>query len=299
MLAMPSSTQPFVKESGPGFITLESIGLISGETVQARLELASSETGVVFLFANGEPLPATVQAVANSERGVTLKSPQGQVLSIVEHFLAAVSLSGHSGVCCTLSPSAKELPLLDGSALPWFHAMASVWGTSPISTHYTITRPFTWQHPNFPENRIQVHVEPAEQFEMRYTLNYPHQDLNQTEARWMPQGAEDYQTLLQCATFGEVRELPALQAKGLARGVNELNTLGLLEDNIGYTRPLRHPQEPHFHKMLDALGDAFLCGLCLPEIQGCFRFEYAGHSSHLAFCQALLEAPGVLEPCKP
>jgi UDP-3-O-acyl-N-acetylglucosamine deacetylase len=70
--------------------------------------------------------------------------------------------------------------------------------------------------------------------------------------------------------------------------------LGLLEDNVGFTTALRCDNEPHHHKMLDFVGDAYLSGLRLNEIQGKFTLLYAGHTSHLAFCKALLNTPGVL-----
>ncbi|MEZ4574645.1 MAG: UDP-3-O-acyl-N-acetylglucosamine deacetylase [Vampirovibrionales bacterium] len=51
-----------------------------------------------------------------------------------------------------------------------------------------------------------------------------------------------------------VRELPALQAQGLAKGVSLDNTLGLTDEG-GYTAELRLPDEPLRHKVLDLIGD--------------------------------------------
>ena len=58
--------------------------------------------------------------------------------------------------------------------------------------------------------------------------------------------------------------------------------------------PLRYPDEPVRHKLIDAVGDLALLGVRLVA-----RYEgvCAGHSLHRALLTRLLEAPELLEPC--
>jgi UDP-3-O-acyl-N-acetylglucosamine deacetylase len=60
-------------------------------------------------------------------------------------------------------------------------------------------------------------------------------------------------------TFGFLRDAPRLHAAGLALGASPANTL--IYDDAGVPRsPLRFPDEPAHHKLLDLLGDLALLG---------------------------------------
>jgi UDP-3-O-acyl-N-acetylglucosamine deacetylase len=56
--------------------------------------------------------------------------------------------------------------------------------------------------------------------------------------------------------------------------------------------------EPLFHKMLDLLGDFYLSGISLAQVQGRLVALYAGHRSHLAFASHLKTAQ-ILTPLSP
>jgi UDP-3-O-[3-hydroxymyristoyl] N-acetylglucosamine deacetylase len=294
----PLSKPPFQVKVTPHSASLSGIGLISGQCVSARLQRGTPRQGACFIFPNGERLPVQASHVANSARGITLVSPQGQTLSIVEHYLAALSFSGLEDIECHIGEGATELPLLDGSSIPWFQALTQAFGHQGTGYTHRVEAPFFFTMPGY---SAMIYALPSHRLELSYTLNYTHKALNNTWANWQMPAAYDekircIEHLLQARTFGEVKELPALQASGLAKGVCLENTLGLLEDNSGYTTPLRYPGEPHHHKMLDFVGDAYLSGLKLSQIQGKFCLLCAGHTSHLAFCQALMNTPGILLP---
>ncbi|MFM7389898.1 MAG: UDP-3-O-acyl-N-acetylglucosamine deacetylase [Vampirovibrionales bacterium] len=290
-VAPPLGPLPYVMalESGQS-VTLQSKGLLTGKHVQATLRLpASTGQGVVFII-NGQRLPATLANVADAQRGITLLEPTTRTpLSIVEHLLAAVSLSGQHDLdvllCDATAPDAllthAELPLLDGSAWPWFEAIRACFGVKAVVPRYRITKR-CWLPLG---GRKWILAEPFEGLKLTYALNYPHEALKQTWGVWQHTTLEDeanLYALLGSATFGEVAELPALQAKGMALGVDATNTVGLLEDNVGFTRPLHHVAELHHHKSVDFMGDCFLAGKNLSHYQGAFTCLYTGH---LAFAQ--------------
>ena len=272
-------------------ITLSGVGLISGKPVTVQLEQGLQGQGVRFVFAStGAILPASADFIVDTQRGVTLMHPETkQLLSIVEHFLAAVSFSGFHDVTATIEGDAPELPLLDGSALPWYQAIASQWGKPESPVHKPI---YTLEKPIFIAGstlKTAMYALPSEQFSLTYTLDYAHAGFQRDWATW--QGRADrvvsVEQLLSAQTFGLVAELPVLQAKGLALGVTLENTLGLCEDGLGYTRALKFPKEPFFHKMLDLVGDFYLCGLPIDSLQMAIVAVNAGHTSHVAFAQQL------------
>jgi UDP-3-O-[3-hydroxymyristoyl] N-acetylglucosamine deacetylase len=273
-------------------VTLESVGLISGEVVQATITLAEENTGVVFVLPDAIRIHAKAFAVVDARRGITLWDPTSKLtLSIVEHFLAAVALVGISDLEVHLhAPEGgipRELPLLDGSSLPWFDALVQTFGWQAQAPLYKVSRPYFFQV----NEKIHLYALPSESLKLGYVLDYPHKDLRHQWAYWdfKDRSEAEARALLQARTFGETAELPAMLEQGLAKGVSLENTLGLNEDNETYTTPLRLKNEPLFHKMLDFLGDFYLSEISLAQVQGTFVAFYAGHASHLAFANALQE----------
>ncbi|MCE2929866.1 MAG: UDP-3-O-acyl-N-acetylglucosamine deacetylase [Vampirovibrionales bacterium] len=278
-------------------VTLESAGLISGKLVRTTITLGEENTGIVFVLPDAIRIHAKAFSVVDARRGVTLWDPTSQLtLSIVEHFLAAVALVGitdlevhlhapEGGVPC-------ELPLLEGSSLPWFDALVETFGWQEQVPVYKVVRPFFFQV----NEKIHLYALPSEYLRLGYVLDYAHKDLRHQWAYWdfKDRSQAEARALLQARTFGETAELPAMLEQGLAKGVSLENTLGLNEDNETYTTPLRLKNEPLFHKMLDLLGDFYLSEIPLAQVQGTFVAFYAGHSSHLAFANALREEDMVI-----
>jgi UDP-3-O-[3-hydroxymyristoyl] N-acetylglucosamine deacetylase len=274
-------------------IELQGVGLITGKTVMVQLAQAPKGSGVRFVLANtGAVLPASPQYIADTQRGVTLMHPETkQTLSIVEHFLAAVACSGFADITVTLHGDAPELPLLDGSALPWYEAMLQQWGTSIAETTTQTTsraleKPIFWSNST---QKVAMYALPAQQFSITYTLDYQHPAFGGDWVTWY--GKQDATVsipqLLSAQTFGWVDELPAMQAKGLALGVTAENTLGLYADGT-FTRPLRFDKEPFYHKLLDLMGDFQLCGLPVAQLPSMALVAVnAGHTSHIGFAQEL------------
>ena len=278
-------------------VTLESVGLISGKVVQATIRRGEENTGILFILPDTIRIHAKAFSVVDVQRGVTLWDPiTKNTLSIVEHFLAAVALVGIADLEVHLqAPEGGmplELPLLDGSSLPWFEALVETFGWQEQTPLYKVQRPCFFKV----NEKIHLYALPSDDLRLGYVLDYPHKDLQHHWAYWdfKDRSEAEARYLLQARTFGETAELPAMLEKGLAKGVSLENTLGLNEDNETYTSPLRMKNEPLFHKMLDLLGDFYLSDISLAQVQGTFVALYAGHSSHLAFATVLKE-DGYLE----
>ncbi|HEY9745315.1 MAG TPA: UDP-3-O-acyl-N-acetylglucosamine deacetylase, partial [Oculatellaceae cyanobacterium] len=68
-------------------VTVEGIGLMSGLSVRVEISPAPKGHGIVFYMEGESPIPACLEAVAHTERGVVLANPERKTLAIVEHFL--------------------------------------------------------------------------------------------------------------------------------------------------------------------------------------------------------------------
>ncbi len=260
-------------------------GLITGRPVAVDIEPAAPGRGIVFYLDGTDPLPARLEAVVNTDRGVTLATAGGRTLSIVEHFLCACSLAGLSDLRVAIS-GAPELPILDGSAWGWLEAFRRQWNPSPPQPELSL--PEALYHAQ--GEQIRVYAVPDTRFRISYAVDFRHPDLATRWAHW-DSGADDWNRIAQAGTFGYVSELPAMQARGLALGADAENTLGLMEDG-GYSRPLRYPDEPLYHKMLDLVGDLTLAGLNPLTLKAHVFALNAGHGSHTAFARKLRGALG-------
>lgn len=256
-------------------------GLITGLPVTVNIHPAPAGQGIVFLMEGETPIPARLEAVVNTNRGVTLAHPSQKFLSIVEHFLCACSLSGIQDALVHVE-GAPELPILDGSANVWLEALQRVQGEAfNPKPSLNLAQAVFHRH----NDDVCIYAIPSDRFQITYALDFPHPALSQAWTRWDSQ-ADGVETFAPARTFGLLRELPALQAQGLAKGVSLENTLGLMDDG-GFTSPLRFDEEPLRHKLIDLIGDLTLMGVNPLEIKAHIFAVNAGHDSHVAFAKKL------------
>ena len=116
MLLQPHFEQTIVAE-----IAFSGIGLHSGAPVSMRLIPAPAGSGIVFRRTDldGFEIPATGRNVARVSYATSLMR-QGVLISTTEHLLSAFIGYGVDNVIVELDN--LELPILDGSALPYIRA---------------------------------------------------------------------------------------------------------------------------------------------------------------------------------
>ena len=87
-------------------------------------------------------------------------------------------------------------------------------------------------------------------------------------------------------TFGFERELPQIEAAGLAKGLNRSSALLIGES--GYVNEARFDDEPARHKLLDAMGDLYLSGVPVRFLN--VVAERTGHRMNVLAAKKLKEA---------
>ena len=274
-----SQTETSVKS-----IEIIGIGLVTGLPSTVTLVPAVLDSGVRFTL-NGVTIPASPEFVADANRGVTL-AKDGQMLVLVEHFLAACGMTGFLDWDVEIQ-GAPELPILDGSAIDWVKPIQSLNLPHAPKKLISLMQSISFIHPE--RSHVQCHALPHESgLKVTCLVDFPHPEL---EKRWLSFdfSQPDFDCLEAIAparTFGFVSELPALQAQGLAKGVSLDNTLGLTEEG-GYTTTLRMPDECIRHKILDFIGDMTLCGIPVLRMNAHFILMHSGHQSHIEFGKLL------------
>ena len=106
------------------YVSIEGIGLHSGHPVRAHFRPAPPDHGLVFarLDHPGSRIPARLSSAATFDYATTI-SAGGVSIGTVEHALSAAAGEGLDN--CLIEIEGPEVPILDGSALPFvrlFHA---------------------------------------------------------------------------------------------------------------------------------------------------------------------------------
>jgi UDP-3-O-[3-hydroxymyristoyl] N-acetylglucosamine deacetylase len=102
--------------------TLKGVGLHSGEVTTVTIHPSPADTGRYFVIDDGI-IPAQCQSVASTVLSTELRK-DNKTVRTVEHLLAALVGMGIDNA--RIETDHSELPILDGSALPWVQAIATV-----------------------------------------------------------------------------------------------------------------------------------------------------------------------------
>ncbi len=110
-----------------------------------------------------------------------------------------------------------------------------------------------------PERGKYIALEPSADFEIDYTLEYPH-PVGREHVVYRHGGPETFRAEIAPArTFGFLKDIASLEEMGLASGGRLHNCILIGDDGVVNTK-LRLESEFARHKILDIMGDLFLLG---------------------------------------
>jgi UDP-3-O-[3-hydroxymyristoyl] N-acetylglucosamine deacetylase/3-hydroxyacyl-[acyl-carrier-protein] dehydratase len=237
-------------------VTLEGVGLHLGHPCRLTFRPASSGQGIVFRRADlpdEPPIPATVERAVQSERRTQLGNGASG-LHTVEHVLAAVAGAEVDDI--TIELDAPEPPILDGSARPFLDALRE----AGIVEHSGRVRYLHLREPvRVIDGESVYEAFPCDQLRMDVTIDFPHPLIGRQRGEYTVTPASFAAELAPARTFGFVREVEALRARGLIRGASTQNAVVLDEVSVLDTM-LRWPDEFVRHKAMDCVGDLALAG---------------------------------------
>ncbi len=256
--------------------TLRGVGLHTGGASAVTVGPAPANAGFSFVLADGERIAATPDAVRSTVRCTTLGSERG-VVNTVEHVLAALTGMGVDNA--TIAVQGDEVPILDGSALPFARAIVEAGVVEqPAARRVLELREPVW----FEDDDKLLAILPADEFSISFFVSFPEPVGHQFLAT--PPITPDYflREIAPNRTFGFKHEIEALAAAGLARGGSLDNAVVI--DTDGYMSELRFPDEVVRHKALDLIGDFALIGMYLRARVIAIK---SGHALHVAAARAL------------
>lgn len=268
-------------------VTLSGIGLHSGASVQVAVHPAPADHGIVFQRADlpGKPmLPAQARYSRPTPLRTTLTTDEGVSLFTIEHLMSAlVALDIDNAL---VSVSGPEIPLLDGSALPFYEAFAKVGVSRQSKPRQAIE---ILEAIEVTEGDKWARLIPDARRRFQMTIDFPHALIGQQTYRFAL-GEDDYLSdVAPARTFGFLKDFEALRAANLIKGGSLESAVVFDNNGVVNEEGLRFADEPARHKLLDAIGDLALVGA---PIMGRYEGYKASHALNTRLAQALLDSPG-------
>lgn len=263
--------------------TLSGKGLHTGAHINAEFCPAPDNHGYKICRTDLEGQP-TIDCLADyvvaTNRGTVLG--RGDVtVSTVEHALAALYASGIDN--CLIKVDGPELPILDGSALPFLKAIetAGITEQKAEKDFYVVKHKIEVADP---ETGSKLMILPDEEFSVEVKVNF-HSPVLANQYASMEHVSEFATEIAPARTFVFVREIEPLYKAGLIKGGDLDNAIVIYDSPVeaehleeiakiigvecpkptngyGYINPtpLQYENEPARHKLLDIIGDMALIG---------------------------------------
>ena len=267
-----------------GPIEFTGVGLHTGENATVRILPAPTGKGIIFrrVDLDNFELRADVASVARVAYATTLMS-RGVWISTVEHLLSALYGMGIDNAYVELDNF--EVPILDGSAIPYTEAISRIGlvRQQRNKQFIRITKEFVLK-----DGAKKLGIYPSETFSIQYDINFPHPLIGKQSLRVPLTGSNYAEAIAPARTFGFYNEVEQLQSAGLVRGGSLENAIVLTETGMLNDTSLRFKDEFVRHKILDLLGDFALIG---QPVLGRLVADRAGHALHTRFVAELLESP--------
>ena len=256
------------------------IGLHSGAPVCLQILPASPGTGIVFRRTDleGFEIEANSRNVARVSYATSLMK-KGVFISTTEHLLSAFTGLGVDNAIVELDN--LELPILDGSALPFVELIqkAGIRKQRRPRRYMKILREVEMR-----EGNKFISVYPADSYSVSYSINFPHPLIGKETFQVELSNGSYLRNIAAARTFGSREDEKAMRNMGLIRGASRDNCIVLTRDGVE-NGPLRFSDEFVRHKVLDLVGDLALLG---KPILGRIVADRAGHAMHTALVSRIL-----------
>lgn len=255
-------------------IRIEGFGLHKGKWSRVTIKPAKANTGIIFVKRGPEkndvPIPAHIDYVVSSDYSTTL-GKDGVEVATVEHLLAVLRLARVDNA--KIEVEGDEIPILDGSGLPFLHALKEA---GFVELEEGIKEIIVRERFFYEEEDKKIVIEPSETSHLYIEVSFNNPAIRYQSFSYRMDGLAAAGALAGARTFGFVDEIYFLRKKGLIKGGSLANAVVFDRNGVVMNKEgLRFSDEPVRHKVLDLIGDLSLLGM---RMRGGVRAYKPGHS---------------------
>ena len=254
-------------------IEFKGVGLHSGVDVNLCLKPAEPNSGIRFkrtdIDSDKNIIEANYQNVISPILCTKIQNSYGVSVSTIEHLMAAFYLEGVDNALVELD--APEVPIMDGSAFDFVHAIKS-FGTKEQKYPRKFIKVLKKVEVNNGAKKISI--EPLSKdlvidFEIVYS-----NPLIRTRRKEFKLSKSDLNPITDSRTFCLYEDIDQIRSQGLAKGGSLENAIVVKDQKILNDDGLRYRDEFVNHKILDCIGDLMLLG---HRIFGHIKTSQGGH----------------------
>lgn len=265
--------------------SVQGVGIHSGDPCTLTFRPAPPNTGVYFIRTDLSGSPALKVSALHVQATSHQTTIGGEDFSVatIEHCLSALSALRIDNLFIELD--GPEIPICDGSAKDFLAALLEVGiieQDQPRKYCY-ITEPIY-----FSEGEKHAYVVPYHGLRLSVTIDFPHPSIGKQQIDIDINDQSFERDVASARTFGFLKDVEALKARGLAKGGSLDNAIVLNDEGIVNPEGLRWADEFVRHKCLDALGD--LVTLEMP-LMGHVVLYKAGHDVMNKLVRKIMSSP--------
>ncbi len=266
-------------------VTVEGIGLHTGEAASITFRPAPPNSGIHVVRGDlpGSPsISVAAEHVGATTMATTLRGAAFSV-STVEHCFSSLAAFRIDNLIIELS--GPEIPIGDGSARVFMDALLSaglVDQDEPRRYCY-ITKPIFYG-----DGEKHAYVVPYNGLRITCTIDFTHSSIGRQSYDLDINETTFARELSNARTFGFLKDVEAMRARGLARGGSLDNAVVLDDGAVMNPDGLRYADEFVRHKMLDACGDLVTLGM---PLMGHVVLYKAGHDVMNKLVKKIIESP--------
>jgi len=285
--------------------SLTGVALHTGAQATVTLHPAPENYGIKFIRTDIDKSPeieADIDNVVDLSRGTAI-GKKGVTVHSTEHCMSA--LAGLQIDNCRIEVRAPELPLMDGSAMPYVEQLQKVGIVEQQEQrdYITIDEPIVYTKGN-----IALGILPSQSFCVTVMIDYKHPQLGTQHTTLFR--IDDYaKDFAPARTFCFLSEVEKLREQGLIKGGSldsavVVQDVELTSDHIEYIRTLFNEKGPikkgengflnnvqlRFfnelcrHKVVDLMGDLYLLG---KPLLGHIQAARTGHAANIELAKKI------------
>ncbi|MFK7839303.1 MAG: UDP-3-O-acyl-N-acetylglucosamine deacetylase [Bdellovibrionales bacterium] len=274
-------------------ITMSGVGLHSGQDINLSIKPAPANSGITFIRTDvtdkNNVIPALWNQVTETQLCTVIANEDGVKIGTIEHLMSALRGAGVDNA--TIELDGAEVPIMDGSAMPFLNVIENV-GTETQNEARKVIK--ILKEVNVETDGKRVTLKPANGYVFSGEIEFNHPEIgNQAFTTQLVNGNFRHD-IAEARTFGFLHEVEWMRSQGLAQGGSLDNAIVLDQEAGSIVNPdgLRFDDEFIRHKLLDAIGDLYLAGM---PILGAYDGVKAGHAINNQILHALFADPASYE----
>lgn len=254
-------------------ITIEGTGLHSGCKSRLVISPAPADTGIVFIrsdLKDNNRFPALYDNVVDTRNCTCLGNASGQVVSTIEHLMAALYILGIDNAF--IAVDGPEVPIMDGSAKVFYDILKKEKTALQDKKRKCLKVLKTVEFADDKGNYVRL--SPYDGLKIKFTIDFPSKIVGHQEFNGDITEAVFAEKIAPARTFCEKYQVDYLRSVGLIKGGSLENAVVLDGEKILNEGGFRMNGECVNHKVLDCTGDMYTSGY---RLHACVEACHSGH----------------------